>query len=62
MHEIDSSRRSFFRQILAGSAVVSGLVLSGKKAGARQRQHDRPDSQVLYRETEAFRKYYESLR
>jgi len=66
MQQKDESRRSFLKQVLAGSAVVAGAALTGKKAQARETMKTRyqgPGSdEVLYKETDAFKKYYESLR
>jgi hypothetical protein len=56
------SRRSFLKQILAGTAVVASATLSGKKAKAgKQLQADQP-TETLYKETDNFKKYYQSLR
>jgi hypothetical protein len=66
MQQKDESRRSFLKQVLAGSAVVAGAALTGKKAQAGETlkaRYSSPDSdEVLYQETDAFKKYYESLR
>ncbi len=62
MQHNEDSRRSFLKHVLAGSALVAGTALTGKQAKARgQKEVNRPQ-EMLYRETEDFRKYYESLR
>ena len=62
MKENDDKRRSFLKQIFAGSAIVAGSALVGKKAQAREAKTGvRPD-EVLYRKSDAFQKYYDSLR
>jgi hypothetical protein len=62
MKQNDDKRRSFLKQIFAGTAVVAGSALVGKKAKAQETGTvDRPD-EVLYKKTEAFKKYYDSLR
>ncbi len=60
--EDPTQRRSFIKGILAGS-----LALAGLKAGAKRADAAGPDSrsgtdEILYRETEEFTKYYQSLR
>ncbi len=60
-HE-DGRRRSFLKQLVVASAVVAGSTLPGKKLQAKEtRPGNRPD-EVLYKRTDAFRKYYDSLR
>jgi hypothetical protein len=50
--------------VLAGSAVAAGAALTGKKAHAGETLKTRysGSGEVLYQETDAFKKYYESLR
>ncbi len=62
MQQNDDSRRSFLKQALAGSAIVAGTVLVGKKARAKKQTETKRPDEVLYQKTEAFKKYYESLR
>ncbi len=62
MQHNDDGRRSFLKQVLSGTAVVAGVALSGKKAKAKQQQTVQQGDDVLYKETEAFKKYYQSLR
>ncbi len=57
------SRRSFVKGLVAGSAVLAGFLATGAKAQAKQASEDRSVPQdILYRETEEFRKYYDMLR
>jgi len=62
MQQNDDSRRSFLKQALAGSAIVAGSALVGKKARAKKQAEAKRPGEVLYQESEAFKKYYESLR
>ncbi len=62
MQQNDDSRRSFLKQALAGTALVAGSTLAGKKAKAQKQSDTLRSNETLYTETEAFRKYYESLR
>ncbi|MBU1232761.1 MAG: Tat pathway signal protein [Proteobacteria bacterium] len=62
MQEKDDNRRSFLKQILAGSAIVAGSTLVGTKAKAKEQMKARRPDEVLYRKSEAFKKYYDSLR
>ena len=62
MQQNDESRRSFLKQVLAGSAVAAGAALTGKKVRAGEKIKTRVSDEVLYRESEAFKKYYDSLR
>ncbi len=62
MQQKDDNRRSFLKQILAGSAIVAGSTLVGKKAKAKEQMEAKRPDEVLYRKSEAFKKYYESLR
>lgn len=58
----DDKRRSFLKQIFAGTAVIAGSALIGKKANAQKNaMEERPD-EVLYKKTDEFKKYYNSLR
>ncbi len=60
----DERRRSFIKGVVAGSALLAGLFSARGKAEAAQQAKDGADAsqEVLYRETEEFRKYYEMLR
>lgn len=62
MKQEDEKRRSFLKQIVAGSAIVAGSVLVGKKAKAQEVMKDKRPAEVLYQKTDAFQKYYDSLR
>ena len=58
MSKVDQKKRSFIKKALLAAGTV--LALSGqKKAKAATKG---ASDEVLYRETEAFRAYYESLR
>ncbi len=63
MKDTAEGRRSFLKHILAGSAVIGAAAMTGKttRAGTAVPDND-PVRDTLYRETEEFRKYYESLR
>ena len=62
MKQNDDKRRSFLKQIFAGTAVVAGSVLVGKKAKAQETGIAKRPDEVLYKKTDAFKKYYDSLR
>ncbi len=58
MAKVDEHKRSFIKKALLAAGAV--LAISGrKKATASQKVRE---DEILYRETEAFRAYYESLR
>ncbi len=62
MKQTDDKRRSFLKQIFAGTAVVAGSALVGKKAIANETKMAKGTDEVLYKKTDAFQKYYDSLR
>ncbi len=62
MQQNDESRRSFLKQVLTGSAVVAGAALAEKKVRAGETIKSKRSDEVLYRESKAFTKYYDSLR
>ncbi|GAB4343446.1 MAG: hypothetical protein Kow0089_19240 [Desulfobulbaceae bacterium] len=63
MSKKNEERRSFLKHLVAGTAAVAGVTASGRKARATTaRGVPRDDSEVLYRETDAFRRFYDSLR
>jgi hypothetical protein len=62
MRETDNKRRSFLKQLLAGSAVAAGSALVGKKVSARETKPNKRPDEILYRKTDDFKKYYDSLR
>jgi hypothetical protein len=56
-----NDRRSFLKKLALGTAVaVAGSTIKPGKAAARNRRTD--GNEVLYRETPAFRNYYQSLK
>lgn len=56
-------RRSFLKGMLAGSLALAGLASGTRKGRASQAEEGKAHSdEVLYRETEEFRRYYQSLR
>ena len=59
-----NSRRSFIKGLVAGSAVFAGLLSASDRNAHADEEHsgDSCPGEVLYRETEAFREYYEMLR
>ncbi len=62
MKEEKEVRRSFLKHILAGSAVVATALAGKKSAEAKVAKTLQPGDEVLYKETENFKKYYESIR
>lgn len=62
MQQKDDNRRSFLKQLLAGSAIVAGSTLIGKKTQAKEQIEGKRPDEILYRKSESFKKYYESLR
>ena len=63
MKKNEEGRRSFLKHVLAGTAVVAGVAAAKKPASARQdRNIDHGGSDILYKETDEFKKYYESIR
>ncbi|THB75800.1 MAG: twin-arginine translocation signal domain-containing protein [Desulfobulbaceae bacterium] len=63
MKKEQKKRRSFLKHILAGSAVVAGAAAIVKPAKAESGLPRGPQSdEVLYHESENFKKYYKSLR
>lgn len=62
MQQDKKERRSFLKHLLAGSAVVAGAASAIKPAQAETSSQLTTQDEVLYRETESFKKYYKSLR
>jgi len=62
MKEEKEVRRSFLKHILAGSAVVATALAGKKSAEAKIAETLQPGDEVLYKETEDFKKYYKSIR
>ncbi len=58
----DGNRRSFLKHMLAGTAAVVGTAAVIKPAKARPVNVSAGTDETLYRETEAFKKYYKSIR
>ncbi len=59
MAKIDQPKRSFIKKALLAAGSI--FMLSGPRKVKAQGSQPRTD-EILYRETEAFRAYYESLR
>jgi len=62
MKEEKDVRRSFLKHILAGSAVVATALAGKKSAEAKVAETLQPGDEVLYKESEDFKKYYNSIR
>ena len=60
-----AKRRSFVKGIFCGALGICGLSAASRSRGEEElhpRRGARSSDEVLYRETEEFRRYYESLR
>ncbi len=63
MEHEKKERRSFLKHLFAGSAVVAGAASMVKPAQAkRSASVAEGGGEILYSETESFKKYYKSLR
>ena len=65
MKKDDGTRRTFLKSLLAGSAVAAGMAAGTGSAiavGRKKTKTSLPENETLYRETEAFKQYYQSLR
>jgi hypothetical protein len=62
MKKEQDKRRSFLKHILAGTAVVMGTAAAVKPAKAKSASDRKSSDEVLYHESESFKKYYDSLR
>ncbi len=62
MKKDQETRRSFLKHILAGSAVVAGAVSTVRPAKAKSGPEIQGKDEILYHESEAFKRYYKSLR
>lgn len=62
MKKEEEHRRSFLKHILAGSAAVIGAASIVKSSKAKSGPSVTQENEILYRETESFKKYYKSLR
>lgn len=65
MKKNDESRRTFLKSLLAGSAVAAGVATTAKAArtgiSKNISKNTPPVDETLYRETDAFKQYYQSL-
>ena len=61
MKKKDGARRSFLKGVLAGSAAVAVSAVSSKSARAGTTTLKKRTGEILYRETEDFKRYYETL-
>lgn len=62
MEKDQGKRRSFLKHILAGAAVVAGTVAVKKNARAKTVLQPKDCEDVLYHESDSFKKYYQSLK
>jgi len=62
MQEEKEVRRSFLKHILAGSAVAAATLVGKKTVNAKEQPVKPEGNEILYSESEAFKKYYRSLR
>lgn len=62
MQTSGNDRRSFFKYLLAGSSAMIATSAIIRPARARTTIKMPPADEVLYQETEQFKKYYKSLR
>ncbi len=59
---IGKGRRSFIKKMAIGSAVLAGFFSTSQKVQAEGDSQQSGAGEVLYRETEDFKRYYETLR
>ena len=62
MKQEDKKRRSFLKHVLAGGTAVAGVSITRKQVQADTISDKRVSNDVLYRETEEFKKYYQNWR
>ena len=62
MQNEKKERRSFLKHLLAGSAVIAGAAAAVKPARAETSAEVTASNEVLYKESDSFKKYYKSLR
>ena len=62
MKNEEGKRRSFLKHLLAGATVVAGSVAAIKPAKAKPAAVGKEGGDVLYHESENFKKYYQSLK
>ncbi len=57
------SRRSFLKKLAAGCAAAAAAgMLKPRPVTARSARERKADDEILYRETPAFKEYYDSLK
>lgn len=61
MKKEDGARRSFLKSVLAGSAAAAVAAVSSTSARAGTKTSKKQPNEILYRETEDFKRYYETL-
>jgi len=57
----DDSRRTFLKQVLTGAAVVGAAAIV-RPAKAKSASMLNRSDEILYHESESFKKYYKTLR
>lgn len=62
MQKDKDKRRSFLKHVLAGAAVVVGSAAAIKPAKAGPVSKAKENDDILYHESESFKKYYDSLK
>ncbi len=62
MEKEQDNRRSFLKHMLAGTAAVVGTAAAVTAAKAKSDAAGRLQNEVLYHESDDFKKYYKSLR
>lgn len=62
MKQDKDRRRSFLKHIMAGAAVAAGGLAVIRPAKAKPVFRRKESDDVLYHESESFKKYYESLK
>jgi hypothetical protein len=58
----EDNRRSFLKHVLVGSAAVAGVAATIGPAKADSPSPTIPLDEILYHESESFKKYYKTLR
>jgi len=63
MKNEQDKRRSFLKHLLAGATVVAGTVAAIRPAKAKPAISEKESGvDVLYHESESFKKYYDSIK
>jgi hypothetical protein len=62
MKQDKDRRRSFLKHIVAGAAVAAGSLAAIRPVKATPVFRRKESDDVLYHESESFKKYYESLK